>query len=242
MHFSLACLFNVKNAADIPLVLNAVRIYSLSILGYALNFLYIFYTQSVQYNKLSNAITVLEGLILPIILANVLSYFLGANGFWISFCLTEVVTFIFIYLYSKYANRKYNDEYNGFFLIKQNADGKVFEYTIKGNVSEAVDLSSEVQQFLSGNKSAVLVSMAIEELLVNIININESVDTIDVIVRDNDEHILISIKDSGIDFNPVVENDNLEFDNISVLNKIAHNIDYSRILGLNCTVITIKND
>ena len=233
-------LFNVKNAADIQLVLNVVRIYSLSILGYALNFLYIFYTQSVQYNKLSNVITVLEGLILPIILANVLSYFLGASGFWISFCITEVVTFVFIYLYSKYANRKYNGEYNGFFLIKQNADGKVFEYTINGDINEAVDLSSDVQHFLSGNRSAALVGMAIEEMLVNIININESVDTIDVIVRDKEEYVLISIKDSGIDFNPIVENDNLEFDNISVLNKIASNVDYSRILGLNSTVITIK--
>jgi len=58
------------------------------------------------------------------------------------------------------------------------------------------------------------------------------VDTIDVIVRNNDDEILISIKDTGIDFNPVIENENLEFDNISVLNKIADKIDYSRVLGL----------
>ena len=31
------------------------------------------------------------------------------------------------------------------------------------------------------------------------------------------------------------------FDNISMLNKIADKIDYSRVLGLNSTVITIKN-
>ena len=78
-------------------------------------------------------------------------------------------------------------------------------------------------------------------MLVNIINSNDEVDTIDVIVRDNGDEILISIKDTGIDFNPVIENDNLEFDNISVLNKIAEKIDYSRVLGLNSTVITIKN-
>ena len=84
-------------------------------------------------------------------------------------------------------------------------------------------------------------SLAIEEMLVNIINTNESVDTIDVIVRDNEENILISVKDTGVEFNPVIENEHLEFDNISVLNKIADKIDYSRVLGLNSTVITIKN-
>ena len=78
-------------------------------------------------------------------------------------------------------------------------------------------------------------------MLVNIINTNEDVDAIDVIVRENDDSILISIKDTGIDFNPVVENENLKFDNISVLNKIADKIDYSRVLGLNSTVITINN-
>ena len=83
--------------------------------------------------------------------------------------------------------------------------------------------------------------LSIEEMLVNIINTNESVDTIDVIVRENEDNILISIKDTGVEFNPVIENEHLEFDNISVLNKIADKIDYSRVLGLNSTVITIKN-
>ena len=52
---------------------------------------------------------------------------------------------------------------------------------------------------------------------------------------------MISVKDTGIDFNPVAKNEELEFDNISVLNSIADKIDYSRVLGLNSTVITIKN-
>ena len=63
----------------------------------------------------------------------------------------------------------------------------------------------------------------------------------DVIVRNNEENVLISIKDTGVEFNPVIENERLEFDNIAVLNKIADKIDYSRVLGLNSTVITIKN-
>ena len=102
-------------------------------------------------------------------------------------------------------------------------------------------MAREVQNYLNDNKSSTIVGLAIEEMLVNIINTNESVDTIDVIVRNDDDHILISIKDTGIDFNPVIENDDLQFDNISVLNRIADKIDYSRVLGLNSTVITIKN-
>lgn len=126
-------------------------------------------------------------------------------------------------------------------MIKQNDEGIVFEHTINGNIQEAVDLARDINEYLSANKSAVPVSLAVEEMLVNIININESVDTINVIVRNSEGQIQISIKDMGISFNPVVENEGLEFDNINVLNRIADNIDYSQILGLNNTVITIKN-
>ena len=237
---ALTFLFHVKNPADMPIVLNAVRIFALSYVGIAITFLYTFYAQAIQKNKLSNTISILEGFILPVGFACTLSFLFGANGIWISFTIAEVLTILYLFVYSRYINKKTDGEYSGFFINKHNDDEKVFEHTIHGDVKEAVGLSSDVQNYLSGNKSATLVSLAIEEMVVNIININENVDTIDVIVKNNNENILISIKDTGIDFNPVVENENLEFDNITMLNKIADKIDYSRVLGLNSTVITIN--
>ncbi len=238
---SLLLLYSVKNPADVPVVLNALRIFAISYVGTAITFLYTFYAQAIQKNRLSTIISLLEGFICPIGFAVVLSFFIGGNGIWISFAIAEAVTILFIIAYSRHIGRKTNGEYTGFFINKHNDDKKVFEHTINGDVKEAVNLAREVQKYLSGNKSATLVSLAIEEMLVNIIDTNESIDAIDVIVRNNDDNILISIKDTGIDFNPVIENDNLKFDNISVLNKIADKIDYSRVLGLNSTVITIKN-
>ena len=238
---SLLMLYSVKDPAYVPVVLNAVRIFAISYVGTAITFLYTFYSQAIQKNQLSTIISLLEGLIFPIGFATVLSFVFGGNGIWISFALAELFTILFIFAYSRYLNRKTNGEFSGFFINKHNDDTKVCEYTIHGNIEEAVELSQEVQNYLEGNKSAMVVSMAIEEMIVNIININDEVDTIDVIVRNNDDNITISIKDTGIDFNPVTENDNLEFDNISVLNRIADKIDYSRVLGLNSTVITIKN-
>ena len=238
---ALLLLYSVKDPSDIPIVLNAIRIFAVSYVGIAITFLYTFYSQAIQKNQLSTIISLLEGLICPIGFAVILSSLIGGNGIWISFAIAEVVTILFLFAYSRYFNRKTDGEYSGFFINKHNDDEKVFEHTINGDVKEAVKLSQDVQDYLSGNKSAALVSLAIEEMLVNIINTNEKVDTIDVIVRDDDEDILISIKDTGVDFNPVIENDDLQFDSISVLNNIADKIDYSRVLGLNSTVITIKN-
>lgn len=238
---ALLFLYSVKNPADVPVVLNALRIFAISYVGTAITFLYTFYAQAIQKNQLSTIISLLEGFVLPISLAVILSSAIGGNGIWISFAMAELLTILFIFFYSKYINKKTNGQYTGFFINKHNDDEKVFEYTISGDVEEAVNLSRGIQDYLKGNKSETLVSLAIEEMLVNIINNNENVDTIDVIVRNDEDNILISIKDTGVEFNPVIEKESLEFDNISVLNKIADKIDYSRVLGLNSTVITIKN-
>ena len=89
--------------------------------------------------------------------------------------MAELFTIIFLFAYSKYINRKTDGEYSGFFINKHNEDN-VFEYTVHGDVKEAVNLSQEVQNYLKDNKSAAIVSLAIEEMLVNIININDNVD------------------------------------------------------------------
>ena len=81
--------------------------------------------------------------------------------------------------------------------------------------------------------------MAIEDMVVQIININdEIVDLIDVIIKDNDDYILISIKYSGICID-ITEDENME-SNIAILRNVSEKIDYSQILGLNNIIITIK--
>ena len=237
----LLMLYRVKNPADIPIVVNAIRLFSLSYVGLSISSLYMYYTQAIEENKISSTVSILEGLIFPVALAILLSAIMGINGVWISFAVAEVFTVIFIYAYSKYKNKKTNGEYSGFFMNKSNKDNEnIMEYAINGEIEEAVELSKNIGEHLSDAKSGTIVNLAIEEILVNIININDKVDFIDIIVKIDDDSLLISIKDPGIEFNPVIENDELQFDNISVLNKIADKIEYARVLGLNSTVIHIN--
>ena len=131
-----------------------------------------------------------------------------------------------------------NSEYSGFFLIKKHEDASVFEFTLDGNVEDAVKLSERIPESINDDRLSVLVSMAIEDMIVHIIDINENVDLIDIIIRDDGNRILISIKYSGNCIN-VMEDENME-SNIAILNKVSQKIDYSQILGLNNIVITIK--
>lgn len=237
---TILCIFSVSNPSDVPTVLNAVRIFSLCLLAYSINFLYIFYLQAIQDIKLSNIVTLLNGLIFPVAFVYIFSIIWNENGIWFAFVIAELATLLFIYLYSKYLNKKTNGEYTGLFLKRHHDENeRMLEYTITGNKNNAVYLSREVQEFLSDYETSVLVSLAIEELLIYILDINDELDWIDVIVRDNDKSTIISIKYSGIGYNPNVDTDS-NSDNINMLLSISDKIDYSQILGLNNTVITIN--
>ena len=237
---TILCLFSVNDPSHIPSVMNAVRIFSLSILAYSINFLYMFYLQSIQNIKLSNIVTLLNGLIFPVAFVFIFSAIWKENGIWFAFVASEIATLIFAYLYSKYLTKKTNGEYSGFFLKKHTDENeKMLEYTIHANKNDAMYLSRQIQEFLPDEKVSKLVGSSINELLTHIIDINDELDWIDVIVRDNDDATIISIKYSGIGYNPK-EGTDLDSETIDRLLSISDDHDYSQILGLNNTVITIN--
>ena len=232
-------LFSVSDPSAIPTALNAVRIYALSLLGYGINFLYIFYSQSVQYNKIANIVTILEGLIFPIPLAYVFGHFWGINGIWFSLVLTEIVTFIFIWLYSKYVTKKSNGQYSGFFLNYKDEEASFMEFTIPGNKEDAIALSKEIKDSYSNPNISEEVSFAIGNLISHILDINEGLDWIDIIIRETNDAIFLSIKSESVEFKYEEDFEGVKSDYFAIKD-IVDNIEYSQILGLNNTVITIN--
>ena len=236
---TILCLFSVSDPSAIPTALNAVRIYALSLLGYGINFLYIFYSQSVQYNKIANIVTILEGLIFPIPLAYVFGHFWGINGIWFSLVLTEIVTFIFIWLYSKYVTKKSNGQYSGFFLNYKDEEASFMEFTIPGNKEDAIALSKEIKDSYSNPNISEEVSFAIGNLIGHILDINEGLDWIDIIIRETNDAIFLSIKSESVEFKYEEDFEGVKSDYFAIKD-IVDNIEYSQILGLNNTVITIN--
>ena len=148
-------------------------------------------------------------------------------------------------IYSKYVERKSDGVYSGFFLLKKQDEKNVLDLSVNADIKEITDLALQVQDYLKSmnisDLTSTRVSLAIEEMLVNIVNTNENMGMIDVLVKIQSEHILVSIKDQGVEFNPTTKREGHEFDNIGLLMSIADKVDYARVLGLNSTVITIKN-
>ena len=155
-------IFILNSPAEIPMVVESVRLFSLCFVSYAICYLYIFYAQSVQYNKLANLISLLEGLILPIIITYLFGYLWGIKGIWIGFTVAESLTVLFIYIYSKYYTKKSNHEYSGFFLNKSGDEGEVWEFTLKGTEEDVSKLSEEIKDHLHESESGMKVCLAMK--------------------------------------------------------------------------------
>ncbi|WP_406535291.1 MATE family efflux transporter [Methanobrevibacter sp.] len=241
---ALLFLFSIKNPSQIPVVTEAIRLYSLSFMGLVLCFVMTYYAESIKRDKYSFMISIIEGFIVPVGVALLLIPLMGSNGIWIAFLIAEIVAIIFMFIYSKYIERKSNGEYSGFFLLKEQDKENMLDLSVNGDLKEITDLAKQVQDYLRSlsvsDLTSTRVSLAIEEMLVNIVNTNDDVGMMDVLIKIQSEHILISIKDQGVEFNPTIQRDGHEFDNINVLKDISDKIDYARVLGLNSTVITIK--
>lgn len=242
---SLLFLFSINNPSYIPIVTNAIRLYSLSFIGLTICFVMTYYAESIKRDSYSFLISIIEGFIVPVGVAVVLINFMGSDGIWIAFLIAEITTIIFMFIYSKYIERKTDGEYTGFFLTKKQDEKNILDLSVNSDITEITDLAFKVQDYLQSmnisNLNSTRVSLAIEEMLVNIVNTNNKLGTIDVLIKIQNEQILISIKDQGVEFNPTIKVEGYEYDNISLLNDIADKVDYTRVLGLNSTVITIKN-
>jgi len=235
-------MYSVKQGVDVELVLSAVRLYALSYVGNAITFLMMFYMQSIKRKSFALLISALEGLIMPIALIYPLINLFGPGSIWLCFVLAEIITIICILITVKFINKKSKGEYKGLLLLKDNSLKNQYEFSLNANIDDVVTFVRDMSKTFDGildEKSITLLSLAVEDMLSYIIQNNDDLKTIDFIINITDENVVLSIKDEGKDFNPTVVDDEDEFSNIAVLNKIAERIDYARVIGLNSTVITL---
>ncbi|MCZ3365283.1 MULTISPECIES: MATE family efflux transporter [Methanobacterium] len=240
-------MFGVNDPADMAVGINALRILSLSIIGTGITFLMMFYTQAIQRKKLSFAISIMEGLLIPVACAYLLSGIMGVDGIWISLVVAEIGTIMMIYFATKIVSERSKGKFSGFFLLGNYKDTPVLDVTIHSSVEDVVGLSQKLIDFTKENgvdaKVALRIGMAVEEMAVNTIKFNNNeIECIDILSKIEEDEITIAFKDPGKEFNPSTytceEKDS--FENIEVLQKIADDISYARLIGLNSTVITIK--
>ena len=140
-------IFGVRDPSDIAVGINALRIFSLSIIGTGVTFLMMFYTQAIQHKKFSFIISITEGLLIPIPAALLLSRVIGADGIWISFFLAEVGTIILILFATRLISKRSDGKFSGFFMLGNHENAPVLDVTIRSSVDDVVGLSEKLMDF-----------------------------------------------------------------------------------------------
>jgi len=242
-------LFGVHDPVDMAVGINAIRILSLSIIAMAVTFLMMFYTQAIQQKELSFIISITEGLLIPVTSAYLLAGVIGADGIWISFLIAELGAILIIYLATRIIANRSQGKYSGFFLLGNHGNTPMMDVTIGNSVEDVVGLPEKLIDFATENgvdeKIALRIGMTMEEMAINTINYNQNkVDYMDITANIGDEEITMAFKDSGVEFNPAnfLPDEKYSFENIAVLQKMADDISYARVIGLNSTVISIKRE
>ena len=158
---------------------------------------------------------------------------------------SEAVPVLFIIGYLLFDRQRSRTIRKRRFLLPETDDSKLYEFSVKMDIPEIVQKVKNVSEYIeekTDHRTAVITCLALEEMLTAIAMANDDrQNVIDVMLRQADNDIIISIRDMGTGFNPLVRDESLtcDFDNVTVLQSIASEIRYDLSLGMNDTMIRL---
>ena len=243
---SLLWLFGAAASPDADYFCRAIRIFTLVYPGLAFTYLMNFYCQAIDQKKLSAVITFLEGLLFPVGLAYLLVPRFGMTGIWFALISSETITAILIIMlllwdtYGKKAPERRS------YLLPLNNELTGCEFSVETDLQEIVQISEEASRYIEeriDHKTATITCLALEEMLTGIALANSGTKVaIDVLLRDTEDEVIISVRDTGVGFNPLLRDPSLSytFSNAEVLQSIASQIKYNLVLGMNDTQICLR--
>lgn len=212
------------------------------------------YAQVMGKQVLIHTLSLLDGALCICLWAMALVPVIGMNGVYIAVVINAVVTALYPVLFSLVVNRgkiRTTDE----LLMIPDSFGVTEEERLDLSLRsypEAVNISRTIQSFCLDrgidHRRSFLSALCLEEMAITIIDIgfakDPSAHSVDVRVVHKDDSIIMRIKDDCSAMNPeelakIVDSDDIT-KNIGVrtVYKIAEEISYQNILGLN--VLTIK--
>ena len=256
-------LFGVANFAETSAkvqLIDAIRIFSLSLIPSTFCLILTSYYQSTKFPKLANLITTLRGFVLLLIPAYLLAPKFGAEFVWYSFSIASIGTLIILGAVLFFTRR---EDRSSMLLLDLYGEktGSYISFAVRTNTQAIMKNVEGIADFCEKNnltdKETMLVRLSMEEMMMSITEHcfedkpNEIMDVrIFIGQRDDQFTIILRIRNGGKLFNPIdyckqlEEKEPLEFAmsdalGISMLTKAAASINYKSTFGINNLMILI---
>ena len=215
---------------------------------------FVCYGQTSGKQVLVHLLSVLDGVVCVAGFSALLVPRMGINGVYVANVLNGLVTTLVIVLYAWICGKRFPRDMDSLMVIPENfgaPEDARMDLTLR-SVEEVVDVSRQVQDFclrrgIDGRRS-YLAGLFMEEMAGNVIEHGFTKDrkkhAVDIRVVHKDGAVILRIKDDCVPFNPqerqkiVDPADPAKNIGIRMVYRIADDIKYQNILGLN--VLTIR--
>ena len=232
-----------KLDAGIP----AVRIFSMSLLGMSISYIMMNYFQATKHKPLSIMISLMRGLVITVPLALLMGKAFGAVGIWWSIFISEMITAVSVFAVSFVISRLKSDKYSGILLLeKAEENGAEYDVSLEAEAVQAVSVSESISRFCLDNsvaeKKARYAGLLAEEAVEHIRRFNQGKKPprIDLFCKVLPDKLILTVRDNGALFDPAnTDEDTEEFSNLKMINSVAENVEYSRVIGLNNMLVEL---
>lgn len=243
-------LFGVTGSEDLAVGVPAIRLFAPGFLGVGISCLMLTYYQAVEKSGYATLISVVQGVVVIVPCALVLSHFWGLTGIWLSYPIAEAATLVLILYLDRMAERRSGGAVKGILMLPDvEMRGQVVDVTVAATQDEVLRLVREIHE--QGEAlglspvEAHRVALVVEEMAVNVVkhaHDRPGSHFIDVAVDIKPEAVSVSFRDDGRPFNPLAqaaEGGECIIRGLDLVKAMAHPLRYAYTLNFNNTVVVL---
>lgn len=243
----LTSLYSIVDPALMTMSFHAIRIFSFVHLLRTFVVLFMQYYSVTDHEDVGVALST-EDSFGVLLVAPLLCLVFGIDGIWLSFPLVGAIGCLMILGGALRTNRRNSHHEKGILMLPEGNAGFVLDITIEMSDADAASLSQQVIDFARRQgcraDQANILGVLAEEMTEYTLEHAEKDTLIDVLVRIEDERITMCFRSSGAPLSALnaIENPDasLVFTSGQMLHRLASELEYKRILGLNSTLIALN--
>ena len=219
-----------------------LRLYAIGFLPLALNYVMVYYYNTIQQRTVALVLTLLENLVLYMPFIWFLTNAWGLTGAILAFVFAEALAFGLLVVLALHLKRKQGAD--SILLIPSTPREIVLEATAPASNIDAAGIAHRVKEALDScgvdSLTALRCAVSVEEMVADAAasEHNQGRDVLfDIIVSNLPDCVQVSMRDNGSPFDPTITEEGN--DRIETMRSVASRMQHTNAMGMNQTIIEV---
>ena len=243
--YQAAAIYNIRDAGEVLLAVQALRIYCLMLFIRSAVILYFRYLKVAGFAGYAIIISALDSFAAIIPIAWLMSRLFGISGLWWAFPTSALLLLFFVVIRNFLILSRSKGSFKGLLLVENDENSiPVLDVTIGDDPDSISGISEKMQAVCEQNGidkvHSELAALAVEEMAVYITERKDRRAYMDILVRLHKGSVMIDFRSLGSAFDPLADTEEDDWANVRLLRGIASSIGNDYTLGMNSTRIVIN--